>query len=86
MRRNMSNKPSFGWIPAQRLDRVDAISVCTAGSAAVCGDGAWRGTLDIGMAADIAAFMKNPFLTPADDIPAILAGLVIVDGKIQYIE
>lgn len=86
MRRNMSNKPSFGWIPAQRLDRVDAILVCTAGSAAVCGDGAWRGTLDIGMAADIAAFMKNPFLTPDNDIPAILAGLVIVDGKIQYIE
>lgn len=49
-----------GW------SRVEAFTMYTAGGAAVCGEGETRGTLAVGHAADIVAFMDNPFIVPEE--------------------
>ena len=57
----------------------------TKGGALVCGDADFRGTLEIGKAADIIAFMEDPFRTDENKIHDLKVGLTVVDGKIRYI-
>lgn len=85
LRKDADNEPEFGWMPAQRLDRVEAFSMYTQGGAEVCGEGDFRGTLEVGKAADIIAFMENPFEVEDNDLPNLKVGLTVVDGKIRYI-
>ena len=85
LRRDENGEPDHGWMPSQSLDRVEAFSLYTSGGAAVCGESSWRGVLEVGMAADMVAFMENPFQTAAEKLPSIEVGLTVVDGKIKYI-
>lgn len=84
-RQDVNNKPAHGWMPAERLDRVEAFSLYTAGGAKICGDFDRRGTLEVGKAADIAAFMQNPLQVGDDELLDVKVGLTIVDGKIRFI-
>lgn len=86
LRQDLNNEPAHGWMPLQRLDRVEAMTMYTRGGAAVCGELAWRGTLEPGKAADMTAFMEDPFQTEINKLPDIKAGLTVVDGKIRYIK
>lgn len=86
LRQDENCEPLYGWMPSQRLDRVEAFTMYTAGGAAVCGEGETRGTLAVGHAADIVAFMDNPFIVPEEDLTNMSVGLVIVGGKIRYIK
>lgn len=85
-RRDINNNPEHGWMPAERLDLVEAISLYTTGGARICGELGWRGTLEAGKAADITAFMQDPLRVTEDELLDIKAGLTIVDGRIRYIE
>lgn len=85
-RRDVNNKPEHGWMPAERLDLVEALSLYTAGGARICGELGWRGTLEAGKAADITAFMQDPLRVNEDDLLDVKVGLTIVDGRIRYIE
>ncbi len=86
LRQDANNEPEHGWMPSQRLDRVEAFSIYTSGGAKICGELSWRGTLEPGKAADMAAFMEDPFLVSENDLPSLTAGLTVVDGKIRYIK
>ncbi len=85
LRQDENGEPMYGWMPSQRLDRVEALTMYTSGGAAVCGEGDIRGTLAVGHYADIVGFMENPFVVPDGDLTGMSIGLVIVDGKIKYI-
>ncbi len=85
LRKDLSGQPEHGWLPSEKLDRVEAFSMYTKGGAVVCGEGDFRGTLEIGKAADIIAFMENPFKIDDHEIQNLTVGLTVVDGKIRYI-
>ena len=85
IRKDLSDQPEHGWLPSEKLDRVEAFSMYTKGGAVVCGEGDFRGTLEIGKAADIIAFMENPFKIDDHEIQNLTVGLTVVDGKIRYI-
>lgn len=85
LRQDVNNEPEYGWMPSQRLDRIEAFSMYTLGGAAVCGEGEKRGTLEVGKAADIVAFMENPFIVSENELLKMTVGLTVVDGKIKYI-
>ena len=85
LRKDLSDQPEHGWLPSEKLDRVEAFSMYTKGGAVVCGEGDFRGTLEIGKAADIIAFMENPFKIDDHEIQNLTVGLTVVDGKIRYI-
>ncbi len=85
LRKNEFNEPKHGWMPSERLDRIEAFSMYTKGGATVCGEGDFRGTLEIGKAADIIAFMENPFNVEDNELSDMSVGLTVVDGKIRYI-
>lgn len=86
LRQDLNNEPEHGWMPVQRLDRVETFAMYTSGGARVCGELSWRGTLEPGKAADFTAFLEDPFQTADDDLPKLEAGLTVVDGKIRHIE
>ncbi len=86
LRKDLSNQPEHGWLPSERLDRVEAFSMYTKGGALVCGEGDFRGTLEIGKVADVIAFMDNPFKVDENNIQDLEIGLTVVDGKIRYIQ
>ena len=85
LRKDLSGLPEHGWLPSEKLDRVEAFSMYTKGGALICGEGDFRGTLEIGKAADIIAFMENPFKIDDHEIQNLTVGLTVVDGKIRYI-
>lgn len=85
-RKDTHNKPEHGWMPAEQLDLVEAISLYTSGGARICGELDWRGTLEVGKSADITAFMRDPLKVEENELLDIKVGLTIVDGKIRYIE
>jgi len=85
LRKDLSNQPEHGWLPSEKLDRIEAFSMYTKGGALVCGEGDFRGTLEIGKAADIIAYMENPFKVDENEIQDLEVGLTVVDGRIRYI-
>ena len=85
LRKDLSGQPEHGWLPSEKLDRVEAFSMYTKGGAEVCGEGSSRGTLEIGKVADVIAFMDNPFEVDDNEIQDLSIGLTVVDGKIRYI-
>ncbi|MDO5116459.1 MAG: amidohydrolase [Synergistaceae bacterium] len=86
LRQDANNEPEHGWMPTQRLDRVEAFSLYTSGGANICGELSWRGTLEPGKAADFAAFCEDPFQLPENELPDLRAGLTVVDGMIRHIK
>ena len=86
LRQDLGNQPEHGWMPSQCLDRIEAFSLYTSGGANVCGELSWRGTLEKGKAADVVAYMEDPFQAPENDLLKLRAGLTIVDGQIRYIK
>lgn len=85
LRQDQNNEPEHGWMPTQCLDRVEAFSLYTSGGATVCGESGWRGTLEPGKAADLVAFMEDPFMVSENELLNLKSGLTVVDGKIRYI-
>ena len=86
LRQDLNNEPEHGWMPSQCLDRVEAFSMYTSGGANICGELSWRGTLEPGKAADMVAFMEDPFIVTENELLDIETGLTVVDGKIRYIK
>lgn len=86
LRQDLNNEPEHGWMPSQRLDRVETFLMYTSGGAEVCGELAWRGTLEPGKAADFVAFLDDPFQTTENELMDMETGLVVVDGRIKFIK
>jgi predicted amidohydrolase YtcJ len=70
--------------PAQRLTRLEALRVATAGGAALVGDGARGGRLLPGRYADLAMLDADPFAVDEDALPAIRSVLTITGGRVAH--
>ncbi len=86
LRQDTNNEPEHGWMPLQCVDRVEAFALYTSGGANVCCELPWRGTLEPGKAADLTAFMQDPFQVPENELLNMNTGLTVVDGHIRCIK
>lgn len=85
-RQDENKEPKYGWIPSQRLSSMESFGIYSSGGAKVCLEDSFRGTLSIGMAADIIAFMDNPLTASYDDFLEMQVGLTVVDGRIAFLQ
>lgn len=85
-RQDENKEPKYGWIPSQRLNSMESFGIYSSGGAKVCLEDSFRGTLSIGMAADIIAFMNNPLTASYDDFLEMQVGLTVVDGRIAFLQ
>jgi predicted amidohydrolase YtcJ len=69
---------------ANRLDRLQALRLYTAGSAWFSGDEAVKGTLEPGKFADLAVLSADYFTVPEDRIRKIESLLTVMDGQIVH--
>jgi predicted amidohydrolase YtcJ len=70
--------------PEQRLSRVEALRLYTAGSAWLSGEEHRKGTLEPGRLADLAVLTEDYFAVPEESIRGIESVLTIVGGVPVY--
>lgn len=70
--------------PEQRLSRVEALRLYTAGSAWLSGEENCKGTLEPGRLADLAVLTDDCFAVPEESIRGIESVLTIVGGVPVY--
>lgn len=66
------------------LDRIQALSLYTQGSAKLSKEETVKGALSVGMYADLAVLSHDYFQVPEDDIKNIVSVLTMVAGNIVY--
>jgi hypothetical protein len=69
---------------ANRLDRMEALRLFTRGSAWFSGEEPAKGTLELGMLADLAILSADYFSVPEEEIRVIESVLTIVGGRPVY--
>jgi hypothetical protein len=84
-RRMLDGAPMPGWYPEERLSFEEAVSAYTQANARAAGVTDQRGTLAIGMDADLVAWQADPALDRGDG-EAFLKGraaLTVVGGEVM---
>lgn len=69
---------------ANRLDRTEALRRYTVGSAWFSGEEDKKGSIEVGMLADLAALSADYFNVPEEEIKGIQSVLTVVGGKVVY--
>jgi predicted amidohydrolase YtcJ len=64
-----------------RIDRYTAIERYTVGTARLCLEGDWRGTLEAGRLADLVAYAADPFSVDVDALPSLEPTFTLVGGR-----
>jgi len=67
-----------------RLDRITALNLYTAGSSWFSGDDGNKGRIAVGQLADLAVLSADYFSVPEEEIKGIEAVLTIMDGKVVH--
>jgi predicted amidohydrolase YtcJ len=80
-RQDAAGQPPEGWMPAQRLSPLEALSLFTRGAAWASFAEAERGTLEADRQADLTILERNPLLVPAGEIPRLRVLATLVDGR-----
>lgn len=83
-RANFRGEPAHGWVFSEALGWAEAFWIYTGGAAQLIGQGAQRGTLQPGKAADMVVLMENPFMLPADRVGEVEVGMTIISGKVRH--
>ena len=83
-RQDLHGQPSGGWMPQERLNGEQALSVFTVGAAYASFAEDRRGILAVGRDADFTAFSVDPVDDPAEELPKAKAVLTVVGGAIRY--
>lgn len=73
-----------GWMPEQRLTRLEALRGFTAGAAYASFAEGRRGMIREGMDADLTAFGEDLLAVPADALPRIPIRLTVVGGRVAF--
>jgi predicted amidohydrolase YtcJ len=76
--------PEGGWNPAERLPLKRAIDAFTSGPAYASFDEQRKGTLKVGMLADLVVFSTDIFDAPASRLAPATVAVTVFDGKIVY--
>jgi hypothetical protein len=72
--------------PREALTREQALTAYTAGAAYAEGEEQRKGTISVGMAADLAMLSQDILTVPIETLPATRSVLTIIDGKIVHDE
>ena len=70
--------------PANILDRTEALSLYTLGSARLVGEDGQKGQIKVGQLADLAVLSADFFTVPDDEIKRIEAVLTLLGGQVVY--
>jgi predicted amidohydrolase YtcJ len=76
--------PEGGWLPGERLELPDALSAYAWGGAYAAGAESWRGSLEPGMAADIAALDRDLLAEDRHAIIGTAVTLTVAGGRIVH--
>ena len=76
--------PEGGWLPEQRLTIEEAIRAYTAGSAYAEFEEHRKGTLEVGMLADMVVWDRDLLVIPAVQILEARPDYTIVGGRVVY--
>jgi predicted amidohydrolase YtcJ len=83
-RQTLSGEPPGGWLPNERLSLADAVAAWTLGAAYAEHKERRKGTLEVGMLADIAVLDRDLETTPASEIASIRVEATAVGGRLVY--
>lgn len=75
-----------GYLPTEKLSMLEAISLFTLGGAKTVNESAFRGTIEVGKAADFTVIDHNPFsLESPDKLLEAKVRMTVVNGKVAYL-
>jgi predicted amidohydrolase YtcJ len=83
-RKDREGRPAGGWRAAERLTRAEALALFTSDAAWAAFEEGTRGKIEVGYAADLTVFAKDPMTAPEEDIPTIPVVLTVVDGRVAW--
>lgn len=84
-RRRLDDPPNHpGYLPKQKLERLEALLLFTQGSAYAAGEEHQRGTLSVGKQADLSVYDRDLLTIPADELVEVKTLYTIVNGKVAY--
>jgi len=83
-RKNLSGKPETGWHNNQCISVSEAITAYTLGSAYMSFEENFKGSIDIGKAADFVILSENIFDIDTDQIKNIKVKATYVNGNKVY--
>lgn len=79
--RDASGREDVVWNPDQRLSLDRALAAYTAAGAALFGESARRGSIEVGKDADLIVLGRNLFETPPDELHRVSIDLVMRRGR-----
>lgn len=83
-RRTLDDKNPLGWIPEQKITVDEAVRAFTYGSAYAEFQEKWKGTLEVGMLADLVILSDDIFTIDPTKIGQVTAMTTVVDGKVVF--
>jgi predicted amidohydrolase YtcJ len=83
-RQTVRGDPPGGWLPNERLRLGDAIGAWTSGAAYAEHMEQRKGSLEVGMLADIAVLDRDLSSTPSSEIASIKVEATAVGGRLVY--
>jgi predicted amidohydrolase YtcJ len=83
-RQTMSGEPPGGWIPGERLGIADALAAWTSGAAYAEHMEDQKGSLEVGMLADVAVLDRDLAATDASEIKHTKVEATVVGGRLVY--
>jgi len=83
-RQTVRGEPPGGWLPEERLSLADAIAAWTSGAAYAEHMERRKGTLEVGMLADIAVLDRDLQTTPASELALTRVEATAMGGRLVY--
>jgi predicted amidohydrolase YtcJ len=83
-RQTQRGDPPGGWLPNERLSFADAVAAWTSGAAYAEHAERRKGSLEVGMLADIAVLDRDLATTPPAEIASIKVEATAVGGRLVY--
>lgn len=83
-RKNINGKPSYEWMPEEKLSLEEALKIVTINGAYSSFEDDIKGTITEGKLADMVVVSENPFEVPLENIKDIVIEKTIVGGQMRY--
>jgi predicted amidohydrolase YtcJ len=83
-RENVHGEPPGGWLPSERLTLPEALSAYGRGSAFAAFAERRRGTVTVGLDADLVVLDRDPLVLDASAIIGTNVALTVVGGKVVH--
>lgn len=82
--RDPAGREDSAWNPDQRVSLERALAAYTSAGAALLGEAARRGSIEVGKDADLVVLGRNLFETPPGEIHAVTVELTLRQGRVLH--